>query len=865
MKNYSFRNLGDSRSLSSVRTNLSLSIGLTGYPKTEQFVEEFIDTLYSVNQLVSNLQSNRAVEEWEAASKRHKDKVSCLMTKIIQISKSEQVSNPISSVTRSKIVFYDGTELTEESIQPRSFWKQYRILRYLSYCESADQLNELQRAIVTLFVIHKDLEVTGSLLDTKAMEHVNEIEDTSLVDSTEIRVLPKIHEFLDLMDDAIMNGIKDAERWTPSCDILLASVKKMQKEFERPSLDKDHLPMSTKSTCTVVNGMTVPGILASAYERDFDFNHKEWFDNFTGYIPSEVLSPLSNMKFKVNKATAIPHRSKPDVRLIYTGCNPLQDRMHYFAELDKIYLRNRSSIAIWNQQGAVRRIMIWFDKDAHAIYSLDLHAATDRLSRVEQAEVKRYLLRWFGYEDPDVQKLVEIWLEIMSRPQELVLPHSRKVVKYNMATGQPMGFEDSVFSLNVSHDMWVLALRWIMELEYKSKFIDHKILGDDFTIAIKEDKGFVFPRLYQQLMAELNTECNLSKGYIFNKDYPGYEIPVAEFAKNLICDGINITPYPLGALFKGNTLEERLGFLRWVLDHSESGRKLTLDELLSIIDQKYHELALLSISSGIPNTFSGLIKDGGKKIFPSTCNRAILATELAYAKDLIALKVLANRSNDSDYIPKVTDITSFTNDWKRLARPIISNRDMLTNNKFISLLSILELTAMAEGLVSDEILSGNNILMEEQDQDLADLIPEIRAIFRNNPEDYLKLLDLINLVELGEDDLLNDRTSNAIIDSLQNLFKDDMLDTNRRFGSPTDGRKFIVGLDLDKLSQDVTRFLTKLNVDESEVCLTQRYALEFYGSERTPLWETNMLQEVLEKSENDEDKLSWDDILNLFE
>lgn len=342
-----------------------------------------------------------------------------------------------------------------------------------------------------------------------------------------------------------------------------------------------------------------------------------------------------------------------------------------------------------------------------------------------------------------------------------------------------------------------------------------------------------------------------------------YSIPLAEFAKNLICGGVNITSLPLGALFHCDTLEGQLSFLKWLLDHESKDSVIPYDKLMENIPDGYKDIATLMIACEFQNQFHRIVLGDHFTVFRQKDQKVILATELAFARNVILLKTLSGLNNDTEYVPKVTDYTSFSRNWRKFVKPILNQRDRLTSNKFINMINDLELIAAAESIAVDDLLAGASWLKGDEENDITQIIPEIRTIFKGNVEDYLLLLDLISS-NTGEEDnhgFDDPMVISTLLSRMKGLFKDDLLDTGRRFGSSTDGTKVISGMDLNQIKTDVNKFSEKLHISSEDIDDTLNYLQSIYSNRYDPTeglyWETKTLDQFREDDEEESELLSF--------
>lgn len=836
-------------------------LNLVDYPLDfmESFAEEVQACVNHMYNVFTSLKSDKDAEDWIEAAKGHKDKIAEICTQMFQISKTNGVANPIASVEPSKITFYDGFSLEELSIRPRSFWRCYKLLRFISYCQNAVQLQLALQIIVCIFTFYKDIGVQGPKLDELAMQHINEQKSSKLKDSATTNLNETVvKDFLTHMDNCV-NGVEQPR--TEAAKTLLATLRIAKQKFTRPSQSRDEIPVNTHSSGLSVDGLgTMPAILASAFEKiHMDEYDNTAFDKIANYKRDPLEIKISKSHVRLTRSVFIANRSKADVREIHTASCYIQDRLNFHAKIMKNYLRNRYSIVIWDQMKGVIRTCKYFRRsNCKAVYSLDLHAATDTFDVMLQATVYRYVLKWTtDYSDEEIEIIVAHWLHYMTMELHALLPYSKKQIKYHMSTGQPMGLESSIYSFNESHDMIVTAL-----VDYCERVLDLEargwsILGDDFVIGFKRDKEFLFPKLYKDLLQEYNTECNLSKGYIFNDDHPDYRIPLAEFAKNLICDGVNITPIPLGALHICDTEQGIYSLLAWYREHM-SIPQIDLDKVVFVDDSNRDLIALLSCMP-IDNQFRALVWGDQKPLFRQKDDIVLLCVALGYIREFLMLKIMNEVCNDPDYIPKSTDFNSFQKKWRRYARMILKPniRSQLPNNKFVALADRMELVAMAQGYSVDKIMKGMFPAMSPDDS-ILELLPSLKKISDSDLGNLMFIFDTMNEIDSIEDiDEIQElyiedhRIIMSLISSLRKLTLADFNPTAQRFG--VQKNKITAGIDFSRIRKDSMKYFRKFHVTEDDIEDTLNYLKDISRSKFCYTWNTSTVNALLLEDDDSND------------
>lgn len=852
MKNYTWQHFKPDELKEGLPKAVEALCKMVAFEYVEELASDVTRSVLHMISVVNSLSDNSIRKDFIPAAKRHKDDVAKICYKIVEMSKTGHVSNPVESIKRGCITLSDGFEISEEKITPRSFWILYKLFAWVQKTETASQLIMVLQIIMGVFTFYKYLTIQGPLLDEAAEVHISEQLSTEIRES---KTTDHINQIVIPFLDHVTKCVEGVERPRSKAEAsLVASIRRTKETFTRPVLTPDNLPLGTHSSGMTMPGIegSIPAILASAFEvLDEDFIRKydsPEFDTLTGYSPPKCLPSPRGTRIRAQRSVFIPHRSKDDVREIHTASNFIQDRMHYHALVQTSFLRKRPPVAVWDQDKAVSKIVDWFRIDrSKAVYSLDLHAATDTLDRNEQCRVYSYLLRWLGYSDSEVDTLCNHWLHLSSMELTVLYPYSKKVRKYQMSTGQPMGFESSVTSLNLSHDIWTAALIDYVERLYHLEYVGHVILGDDHCSAFKRDPDMVFPHLYQELMTELNTECNLTKGYIYNADIPEYQTPLAEFAKNMICGGENITPLPLGAIRHCCSPIGVVNLVSWYKG------KMKLNNIdIKVFADLFDNPALIELISACPatNIFSYIVwgvskKHGEMPLFREVDDRVLLSVAIPYIRQFFMADVMNELNRDGNYTPKVTDYRSFTKEWRKLARTIILSRDSLDNNKFISLLDRLELIATAQSI---SILSIQEGINPAGDSELLELIPSLKHLkYEKDLEAFIHLFNLINKVDemLENHDEIDDSVVLSISQSFRRLVSADFDPTDRRFGSRAEINN--LSLDLKALEKEALKYQKLLGVTEEQVNDTLRYLEGCSSSTFKYTWKT----ERLDSSEED--------------
>lgn len=793
-------------------SGLELSLELVDLCVKEQMVRDVKTAVYRLRRVYSGLTAN-SKKEWITAFKKHKSIIAKLSARLIDLSVLNGISNPILLVLRSKIIFLDGEEIEEARISPASFWKIYKLLAYVVRCKNSDELIAVLRVINTVCSLCKDFSLTPEQKDEDVLKQIQEIESEELSIHSD-----KIWEerILDTLE-TISRGVKGQALADEPKEVreFVAGIRSVAYSNRSWQLTPKDLKISTASTGCSCKGLTIPAYFSSLVEGCDDLYDYSQFDEIIGYTPNDPLICVPNLKSKRNNCVAI-ESNKDSMRLVHTLMGKYHDRLTFFERIRKSILRNVSSDHSFDHHGGQFKIRNWMrNRKIRAIYSLDLHAATNTLSLQWQKITTEFMLRWLGFSEDDIVPLVSVWERIMKFDTQVTLPHSRKTVKFSFKSGQPMGFSDSFYSFAMLHHIAVLSvLRFNRDLKSEG----YCITGDDLVNAVLEDPDLKFPDQYISCMAFLNTECNLEKGYIFNRDVPGYDVKIAEFCKFLICEGVDITPIPLGMLTQSHEQVGRLNILGWLLTHSK--KRLTIESLIRLGQfDSDGKLALCLLQrmplSNILSSRKGAFRMNTPCEFED--RSLILAASIAWIRQSMILTVLVEKNRDRNYIPKYSDLNSFSKDLKKMFKQILELPDyyeLQKTQKFLYFISQLQLKAAAIDIVSENILQG--ILPE---MDLIDVLPTLKDLCDTDLERLVSLSEFVLScdTESGEssNSWLFEDTVATLLDIIEEMDSFSVDSTNHRFGSNSD--KVNRGMDYKQFITDTVYYFKRItNKDPDE-------------------------------------------------
>lgn len=158
-------------------------------------------------------------------------------------------------------------------------------------------------------------------------------------------------------------------------------------------------------------------------------------------------------------------------------------------------------------------------KDWKVFYSIDLTAATDRFPIQIISMVLQGLLPKF---------YVDAWVNVMVK-----YPFDYNGTPLRYAVGNPMGAYSSWNSFAIAHHYIMFWCCQKLGKDWKSS--EYALLGDDILIGCPQ-----LAELYKDTMARLGVGISDIKTHESSKLY--------EFAKRLVLNGIEITPFPVSSL-----------------------------------------------------------------------------------------------------------------------------------------------------------------------------------------------------------------------------------------------------------------------------------------------------------------------------
>lgn len=650
------RELTCARDLRTYTDNISDMLEIKDLPALNKDVSDYIfSTIKKLILVYDNLHDEYKQEQFRTAMKNaDKD-----MSKLCQIvlSKVDFESNGNLSVhkTWNRIrVTIDSKILVEYTIKSSTARNRYANIFKKLFDREFDTIEEIAGTVKVMLAVvnwHNDIRLSDSESDKQIKSEIEDISGKSkYITNAEF-----MQQYRDKSNNYINDIVKTLEllveytksdklthfipKWARPMVTALRKAKRLEFEDVPPHL-------SSKSTCSrLVNGKRkerLPGVLASIYEPDFVKEAMEVFDNRFGFkqsYRSKYHSYLAEVESLERKASVIEQHKWKD-RLIQLCSNCIQDRLMLFEKLDDNILKSlKDNDCLYDQYNGVKHIIETFDnRPSWSIYSLDLSQATNTMLLAAQNLVHKYLYS-IWYNDEEVSILLDTFEYLMTQKTTVKLRGGEEIT-FSLSSGQPMGYLGSFKSFSLLHHIIAIT---ICRLHYPNEDIRllYRILGDDFVLTCY-DPDMKMPQVYIDYIENVNVECQMSKGYLYNPDIEEYSNALAEFARHLIISGHDVTCPPI-KLLCARTDYEYLGLYIWLSDHMGKldGRRV-IDLLFNKHKVISHDAKLLleyELSLPLPEKISR-IKDAflfKEQSINYTPTKFDLVVEIQSAKDSILL------------------------------------------------------------------------------------------------------------------------------------------------------------------------------------------------------------------------------------
>jgi len=250
-------------------------------------------------------------------------------------------------------------------------------------------------------------------------------------------------------------------------------------------------------------------------------------------------------------------------------------------------------------------------------HSIDLKSFTDRLP----IDLNYTLLKvWFG------EEFAKAWKYLMVGE-----PFDYKGHKVTYATGNPMGLYSSFNSSALVHHFLVWKACKMSNLRWKRS--RYMLLGDDIVIA-----NDTLASNYKKLLIEWDVEIQHSKTHTSPNGF--------EFAKQIRLHGLNVSPFPLSALYERrcetiascSIIIQEFAYKRWESDLISSLEKYYLNVLLwskkkflnykPTLELVISFLKVLQGNGSLGNAISAYVKSsfpGAKRKWLKPVNRTLFA------------------------------------------------------------------------------------------------------------------------------------------------------------------------------------------------------------------------------------------------
>jgi hypothetical protein len=621
-----FLNLNSSKEINLLINSCERIMRVEDIP--DEYITEVVNQLrrciFSYTRKFLSLDSNQTRKEFRDASKRHQRTLNSILSLIIQSLITEGYNTYISFDRDLVNVNVNGTILVSEHVTPRSFFHWYNFLKIISKIRdiSVKKLCVICRCMTTVYNLVNDTALRNSEKNSMTLELVSllsndpkysTIDDfiTNRQNSDPIidKHIKDLKETIFLIKEYTSMNISYVPAWARD---IVRSLQLLYRNSRLFIYDNIHPMMSLNSTCSSMKNakgkrITIPGIFASSIEPDyFRENYPDSnFDSITGFkqvykIDLDDLIDELSIKSKRRYSVSIDQK-KPKPRIIHPLNNSEQDRLKYYHTLiEKVLIEVPSDCTFDQHKGPEHIKYVMENETKESIYSLDLTSATDTFNIGLQYLIIKELI--FNNHE-HATELSDTWLDIMKSLTFINI--NEREIEFSFSNGQPQGFLSSFPAFSLEHHIVMLTvLRKFNGDITPLKF--YRVLGDDSLIT-SYDPEFLIPGLYISYINAANVECNLTKGYLYNPDNPEYQVKIAEFAKYLLLDGMELTPFPFKLLIDTDNVSGNIALAAWYSNHSE--RKWSIENLkyfLFLWDEWYEQYYSPIIDTMVNLTIPGI-------------------------------------------------------------------------------------------------------------------------------------------------------------------------------------------------------------------------------------------------------------------
>jgi len=751
-------------------------------------VRRLYSCIHSYIKHYSLLDNDSKREEYREASKRHQRQLNSIITYVIQSFKTDGLSTIITLERYHIKIKVDTIELFDQRVNPRSFIGWYEILKIFQHCEdmTIEQIIVIARVLTTLYGIVNEVVLRPEEKDRETLKLVDLLSKPAKYSSIDDFISsntngnPDIHQGIEDLKETIqliklyLNSNIQVPFWATD---IVTSLRRLERNQRLFVYDNINPMLSLNSTCTHMKykhkTITVPGIFASCLEPDYfkeNFPNSN-FDSIVGFkqtykIDMEDFIKKYKVKSKRRFSVSIDQK-KPKPRIIHPLNNSEQDRLIYFHRLMEYVLSNLPSDCMFDQTKGPQHIKdVMVNRDQDAIYSLDLTSATDTFNIGLQYLIIKDLI--FNNND-HAEELSNVWLDIMRSETSIDIGGTEK--KFKFSNGQPQGFLSSFTAFSLEHHIVMLTVLRKSNMVIKPNDF-YKVLGDDCLITTY-DKDMVIPDLYIHYINSANVECNIQKGYLYNPNNPDRSVKIAEFAKQLIIDGSELTPIPITLLSRTDTISDSIALCGWFSKHSDKRWKLSnLKYYLTLwnrFDSEYYSSILdLMVMLSLPGILFESFERSFKRLMTGFTRDDTLIIQRLLMNTLI-YSVVDRLTGTKDIPEGIEGLIKVSTEIKPIITSLNDRAKVDKNNKVLILKeSIQNIFYTFKELCNRYISSGK---LDDDDILLACMIMQIN----NKDQGADKISNLIKAFDLllvNPYDISNDDQVDLVANQMLNLFKE---------------------------------------------------------------------------------------------
>lgn len=796
-----FRSISDKDNDPEIFLNLNSNLeisdmvnALLAIAKTESLPNSLlIDTenvlyncIHSYTNAYRHLPTDKHRKEFRDAGKRHQRTLNSILSFVIQSVSSNKYEMELIMHNNTIEVKFGSMLVMKMEVIPNSFRSWYNALKLLSHDRKLSLRSSVIvcRMLASVYNIVNEPVLLKSEEDSMAKETIDLISGrpkySSIADfktnntNNDPKILEgilEIKETIRIIKDSVVNNTRPP-LWASDIVRAIRSVHRNQRLFV---YDNNQPLLSVNSTCSSMvyknKRVTIPGLFAACIEDDyFKENYPESnFDSITGfnlkYRVSNVIKQKISGVSQRRKSVVIKQR-KPKPRIIHPLNNSEQDRLLWYHNILANVLQRIPSDCTFDQSKGQQHIRYVMEKEpSKSVYSLDLTNASDTFSMGLQWLILKELIL-INHEHGS--ELADLWLDMMTSESAIKFGHEN--IRFKFSNGQPQGFLSSFPSFALEHHICVLTVMRLKGFEDPKDF--YRLLGDDLVITCDDDTCEV-PDSYVRIANAANVECNLQKGYLFNPGNPEMSVKIAEFAKYLILDGLEITPIPTKLLVTNKKVSNYLALAAWYSQHrdarwSPENLSFFLETIDSFEFNHFRNIIDIMIQLNVPGILTSSFGKDFTKVMNGYSKEDVLIIQTLLTHRMIYAacnRIIGSKKLDNN----LSTLIHLSKELRIFFDNIEDNSIISKDNK----LFIVKEEVLSTYRTFEEVCRRYSSLKELSSDD----IMLICMLLNTNNAEVVKtrisqLFVGLDLLTINPKTDVNDRNINDITDSMLKLFED---------------------------------------------------------------------------------------------